>query len=164
MSNSSGKKAGRLVQVGSRWTGGWVIFLLLLGLGSVLVQCTPLSHQPDQVPNRPKTETFDVHEGVLRKAVERVFAKKNYPLDPTVTTEHHLQSRWVEEGSYRTMIIADLRSLKKNQTQLTLRVVLEKKGMWSEVWTPMDEIGMDAYDLLMNDVSTESYRVLYDGG
>jgi hypothetical protein len=163
MSNSSGKKAERTVQVGSRWTGGLFIILLLLGLGSI-VHCTPLSHQPEQVPNRPKTETFDVKEDVLRKAVERVFAKKNYQLDPKETTAHHLQSRWVEEGSYRTKILADLRSLKKNQTELTLRVLLEKKGMWSEVWTPMDEIGMDVYDLLMNDVSTESYRVLYEGG
>ncbi|HVO83839.1 MAG TPA: hypothetical protein VMU60_05390 [Syntrophobacteria bacterium] len=149
----------------SRRTGGWVIFLLLLGLGSVVVQCSqPLSHQPDQVPNRPRTETFDVNEGVLRKAVERVFAKKSYPLDPQVTTAHHLQSRWVEEGFYRAMLIADLSSLKKNQTELTLRVLLEKRGMWSKVWSPTDEIGMDTYDLLMNDVSTESYRVLYEGG
>jgi hypothetical protein len=164
MSNSSGKKAERAVQVGSRWTGGWIIILLLLGLGFVIVQCTPLSHDTEQVPNRPVTKTFDVNEEALRKAVERVFAKKNYQIDPERSTAHHLQSGWLEEGSYRTMIAADLRSIKRSQSELTLRVLLEKKGGWSEIWAPMDEIGIDVYDLLMDDVSMESYRVLYDGG
>jgi len=164
MSNSSGKKARRAVQVGSRWAGGWIIILLLVGMGFVIVQCTPLSHEAEQVPNRPVTRTFDVNEEMLRKAVERVFAKKNYQLDPERTTAHHLQSRWLEEGSYRTMIIADLRSIKRSQSEVTLRVLLEKKGTWSEIWVPMDEIGIDVYDLLMDEVSMESYRVLYDGG
>jgi len=164
MSNSSGKKAERAVQVGPRLTGGWSIIFLLLGMGLVILQCTPLSHEVEQVPNRPVTKTFDVNEDVLRKAVERVFVKKNYQLDPERCTAHHLQSRWLEEGSYRTMITADLRSIKRSQSELTLRVLLEKKGTWSKVWAPMDEIGVDVYDLLMDDVSMESYRVLYDGG
>ncbi|MGE5312304.1 MAG: hypothetical protein ACM3MN_11235 [Nitrospirota bacterium] len=164
MSNSSGKKAERAVQVGSWWTGGWIIILLLVGMGFVIIQCTPLSQEVEQVPNRPVTRTFDVNEEMLRKAVERVFAKKNYQLDPERTTAHHLQSRWLEEGSYRTMIIADLRSIKRSQSEVTLRVLLEKKGAWSEIWAPMDEIGIDVYDLLMDEVSMESYRVLYDGG
>jgi len=163
MSNSSGKKAERAVQMGSRWTGGWII-LLLLGMGLVILQCTPLSQEMELVPNRPVTKTFDVNEDVLRKAVERVFVKKNYQLDPERTTVHHLQSRWLEEGSYRTMITADLRSMKRSQGELTLRVLLEKKGTWSEIWAPMDEIGVDVYDMLMDEVSMESYRVLYDGG
>ena len=50
MSNSSGKKAERAVQVGSWWTGGWIIILLLVGMGFVIVQCTPLSHEAEQVP------------------------------------------------------------------------------------------------------------------
>jgi hypothetical protein len=118
----------------------------------------------EQVPNRPVTKTFDVNEEVLRKAVERVFAKKNYQVDPQRSTAHHLESRWYEEGSYRTMITADLRAIRRSQSELTLRVFLEKKGTWSDIWAPMDEIGVDVYDLLMDDVSLESYRVLYDGG
>jgi hypothetical protein len=149
--------------MGSRWPGGWII-LLVLGMGLVISQCTPLSYEMEQVPNRPVTKTFDVNEEVLRKAVERVFAKKSYQVDPERTTVHHLQSRWLEEGSYRTMITADLRSIKRSQSELTLRVLLEKKGTWSEIWAPMDEIGVDVYDMLMDDVSMESYRVLYDGG
>jgi hypothetical protein len=164
MSNSSGKKAEMAVQVGSRWTGGWIVILLLLGMGTVIIHCTPLSHEVEQMPNRPVTKAFDVNEEILRKAVERVFAKKNYQLDPEQTTAHHLQSSWLEEGSYRTMIMADIRSTKRSQSELTLRVLLEKKGAWSEIWAPMDEIGIDVYDLLMDDVSMESYRVLYDGG
>jgi len=164
MPNPSGNRADKAIQVGSRRTLGWIAILLLLNLGSVIVQCTPLSREVEQVPNRPVTKAFDVNEGVLRKAVERVFAKKNYQLDPERSTAHHLQSRWLEEGSYRTMIIADLRSIKRSQSEVTLRVLLEEKKTWSEIWAPMDEIGIDVYDLLMDDVSIESYRVLYDGG
>jgi hypothetical protein len=164
MSNSSGRRADRAVQVGSRRTLGWIIILLVINLGPVIVQCTPLSNDMQQVPNRPVTRTFEVNEEVLRKAAERVFAKKHYQLDPERTTVHHLQSRWLEQGSYRTMIIADLRSIKRSQSELTLQVLLEKKKTWSEIWAPMDEIGTDVYDLLMDDVSMESYRVLYDGG
>jgi hypothetical protein len=164
MSNSSGRRADRAVRVGSRRPLGWVLIFLLFNLSSVIVQCTPLSHEAEQVPNRPVTKSFDVKEEVLRKAVERVFAKKHYQLDPERSTAQHLQSRWLEEGSYRSMIIADLRSIRRNQSELTLRVLLEKKKTWSEIWAPMDEIGIDVYDLLMDDVSMESYRVLYDGG
>jgi hypothetical protein len=164
MSNSSGRGTDRGVPVRSRRPRVWIIIFLLVNLGAVVVQCTPLSQEARQMPNRPVTKGFDVNEDVLRKAVERVFAKKHYQLDPERSTLHHLQSRWLEEGSYRTIIIGDLRSIKRNQSDLTLQVLLEKKKTWSDVWVPMDEIGIDVYDLLMDDVSMESYRVLYDGG
>ena len=138
--------------------------LLLLGIGLVVVHCAPLSYEMEQMPNRPVTRTFEVKEEVLRKSVERVLAKKRYELDPERSTLHHLESRWLQDGSYRSMITAELRSLKRNQSELTLRVLLEQKGMWSDTWTPMDKIGIDVYDMLMDHVSTESYRVLYEGG
>jgi hypothetical protein len=162
MSNSSPGTAARAAQTGFRSAGKWIF--LLLGIGFLAVHCTPLSEVPEQAPNRPATRTFDVKEQVLRKAVERVFAKKNYQLDSERSTRDHVQSKWLEEGSWRTMITAELRALKRNQTELTLYVLFEKKGAWSEIWAPMDEIGIDVYDLLMDEVSMESYRVLYDGG
>jgi hypothetical protein len=124
----------------------------------------PLSNDPERVPNRPVTRRFDVREEVLRKAVERVLVKKNYVLDPGQSTPHHVRTKWLQDGSYRSMATADLRSLKRSESELTLRVLFEKKGVMSETWTPLDEIGSDTYDMLMDDVSLETYRVLYDGG
>lgn len=163
MSNSSRRTLARADRTRLRWMGGWII-LLLLGISLLALHCTPLSHELEMVPNRPVTRTFEVREELLRKAVERVIAKKSYQVDPERSTAHHVQSKWLEEGLYRSMIAAELRSSRRNQSELTLRVLLEKKGTWSEIWRPFDEIGVDVYEMLMDEVSMESYRVLYDGG
>jgi hypothetical protein len=124
----------------------------------------PLSYYPERVPNRPVTRSFDVREEVLRKAVERVLINKNYVLDPEQSTAHQVRTKWLHDGSYRSMAIADLRPLKRSESELTLRVLFEEKGFMSEVFNPLDEIGSDTYDMLMDEVSLEAYRVLYDGG
>jgi len=124
----------------------------------------PLSDAREQVPNRPVTRSFDVREEVLRKAVERALVKKNYLLDPEQSTPHHVQTKWLHDGSYRSMAIADLRVLKRSESELTLRVLFEEKGFMSGRWDPVDEIGSDTYDMLMDEVSLEAYRVLYEGG
>jgi hypothetical protein len=105
-----------------------------------------------------------VREEVLRKAVERVLINKNYVLDPEQSTAHQVRTKWLHDGSYRSMAIADLRPLKRSESELTLRVLFEEKGFMSEVFNPLDEIGSDTYDMLMDEVSLEAYRVLYDGG
>jgi hypothetical protein len=124
----------------------------------------PLSYYPERVPNRPVTRSFDVREEVLRKAVERVLVGKDYVLDPEQSTPHHVRTKWLYDRSYRSMAIADLRSLKRSESEMTLRVLFEEKGFMSERWDPVDKIGSDTYDMLMDEVSLEGYRVLYEGG
>lgn len=148
---------------GLRRRGGRIL-PLLFAAGLLLAHCMPLSQYPERVPNRPVTRSFDVKEEVLRKAVERVLIKKSYVLDPEQSTAHQVRTKWLHDGSYRSMAIADLRSLKRSESELTLRVLFEEKGFMSERWDPVDKIGADTYDMLMDEVSLEGYRVLYEGG
>jgi hypothetical protein len=163
MSNSRRSADSTCAPDGLRWRGRRIL-PLLFAVSLLLAHCMPLSNELDRVPNRPVTRSFDVKEEVLRKAVERVLVRKNYVLDPGQSTAHHIRTKWVQDGSYRSMAVADLRSLKRSESELTLRVLFEKKGFMSETWNPLDEIGVDTYDMLMNDVSMETYRVLYEGG
>jgi hypothetical protein len=163
MSNSQRNADRAGVPTGLRWRGGRIL-ALLWALNLLLLQCMPLSETGETVPNYPATMSFGVKETVLRKAVERALVKKNYVLDREQSTPHQVRTKWLQEGSYRTMAVADLRALKKSESELTLRVLLEKQGFFSETWKPVDEIGSDTYNRLMDDISLEADRVLYEGG
>lgn len=163
MSNSRRSLDRTAAPDGLKRRGGRIL-LLLLAVSFLLVHCMPFSESPDRVPNRPVTRSFDVREEVLRKAVDRVLVKKNYVLDPEQSTPHRVRTKWLHDGNYRSMAIADLRSLKRNESELTLRVLFEEKGFMSDAWNPVDKIGSDTYDMLMDEVSLENYRVLYEGG
>ncbi|UCG13239.1 MAG: hypothetical protein JSU72_01740 [Deltaproteobacteria bacterium] len=125
--------------------------------------CTPLSHREESVPNRPVTKAFKARPDVLRKAVERALVNKNYGLETERSTFEHVETGWLRDGRYRSIVKGDIRPINRERTELTLTIIVEKKSLGKEVWNPWDEVGIDTYDQLMGDVEMEIYRVLYDG-
>jgi len=101
---------------------------------------------------------------VVIKAVKRILEKKQYTLNPERTNRQHLETKWAQQSAYRNMVKADVKSLAKNRSELSVQLILEKKNFWRESWQPTDEIGKDIYDSFMDDVLMECYRVLYEGG
>ncbi|MFP3871040.1 MAG: hypothetical protein ACLFVT_09215 [Syntrophobacteria bacterium] len=143
-----------------RFTGRLIV--LLVGAILCLNQCACLGGRLGTVPNRPVTRTFDTRLEVLRKAVASVLAKEHFILDPEKTTAFHLQTDWLQDGRYRSMAKADLQELGRNQSKLTLELIVQKKALWGESWQEVDDIGRWAYEDLMEAVVMEVYRVLYD--
>ncbi len=114
------------------------------------------------VPNRPEKKVFKIKPDVLKEAVERVLGKKKFTLDANQSNELHLQTKWLEDQSYRSRVVADIKPLSRTKSELTLMMYLEKKLVFLNKWKPMDEIGEDTYSIMLGDIEMECYRVLYD--
>jgi hypothetical protein len=140
-----------------------LLCLLLLCLPSFLTHCTkPLTHRQETVANKPQEKVLRLKSDVVKEAVERVLEKKKFTLDDKQSNELRVQTEWLEDNGYRSMAVVELKPLKKNHTQLKVRLQLEKKLMFRNEWEPMDEIGQDTYRIMINDIEMECYRVLYD--
>lgn len=114
------------------------------------------------VANQPETKVFKTNPDVLREAVERVLKKKKFSLNAERSDQLHLQTEWLEDGRYRSMIKAEIKPVSRSRTELTLHQLLEKKRLFKEEWEPMDVVGEDTYRMWMGDIEMEAYRVLYD--
>jgi hypothetical protein len=166
LSTQNSRKKSTATWVRTRWDCSGrrlLLFLLLLGLAILLDQCsTPGSHRQEMVANRPQKKVFKVKPDVVKEAVERVLEKKKFTLDAKQSNEVHIETEWLEDGGYRTMAVADIKPLSKGQTNLKVRLQLEKKLMFRNEWEPMDEIPEDTYKIMLSDIELECYRVLYD--
>jgi hypothetical protein len=100
---------------------------------------------------------------IIREAVKRVLDKKKFFLDEEQSNSLYIQSEWLEEGRYRSMVKAALKPLERSRTEVRLQILVEKKGVFKDDWEPADEIGIDVYRSFLDDVEMEGYRVLYDG-
>jgi hypothetical protein len=114
------------------------------------------------VDNRPEKKVFRMKPDVVREAVKRALEKKKFAMDSTQSNELHVETEWLEDGGYRSRVVADLSRLDRSKTELSLMIYLEKKLVFLDKWKPMDEIGEDTYRILMGDIEMECYRVLYD--
>ncbi len=140
-----------------------LLFLLLLSMPAFLAYCTkPLTHRQEMVANRPQKKVFRLKPDVVREAVERVLEKKKFTLDTRQGNELHIQTEWLEDVGYRSMVVADIKPLSRNKTELKLQMFLEQKLVFRDKWKPMDEIGEDTYKIMLSDIELECYRVLYD--
>lgn len=140
-----------------------LLFLLLLSMPAFLAHCTkPLTHRQEMVANRPQTKVFRLKPDVVREAVKRALEKKKFTLDTRQTNELHIQTEWLEDGGYRSMIVADIKPLARSKTELKLQMFLEQKLVFRDQWKPLDEIGEDTYKIMLSDIEMECYRVLYD--
>lgn len=139
-----------------------LMFLLLLSMVSLMAYCTrSMSQGQEMVPNRPETKVYKIKADVLREALD-VYAEKNkFQVDTERSSPLHLQTEWLEDGRYRTMLVADIKPLSRNKTELKLQMFLEEKPMFQDKWKPIDEIGVDTYRRMLGDIELECYRVLY---
>ncbi len=162
--NSRKTRMGSWVRVRSDGNGrSLLLFLLLLSMPAFLAYCTkPLTHRQEMVANRPQKKVFKFKPDVVKEAVERVLEKKKFYLDTRQTNELHIQTEWLEDGGYRSMVVADIKQLARSKTELKLQMFLEQKLVFRDKWKPMDEIGEDTYKIMLSDIEMECFRVLYD--
>ena len=105
---------------------------------------------------------IDVQSSVVMKALVRVLADKNFKVNAARTNQQSLETEWLQDGSYRSMVQAEVLPLEKYRSQLKVTLLLQKKAFLKESWQPVDKIDKTVYKEFMNDVLIESYRVLYD--
>lgn len=96
------------------------------------------------------------------KALVRVLTDKKFKVNAERTSGQSLETEWLQDGSYRSMVLAEVFPLEKYRSRLKITLLLQKKTFLQESWQPMDKIDKTIYKDFMNDVLIESYRVLYD--
>ena len=162
--NSRKTGLGSWVSCRSAGSGGsLLLFLLVMSMSILLVYCTkPLSQGRENVPNRPETKVFKFKSDVLRQGLERYMAKNKFTVDTEKSSPLRVQTEWLADGGYRTMLVADMKPLSKSKTELRLQMFLEQKRMFQDQWQPSDEIGEDTYRRMLGDIEMECFRVLYN--
>jgi len=121
-------------------------------------------HAPSETPvlNQAETKIFDFQSAVVMQALVRVLTEKKFKVNADRTGRQSLETEWLQDGSYRSMVQAEVLPLEKYRSQLTITLLLQKKAFLQESWQPQDKIDKTVYNDFMNDVLIESYRVLYD--
>lgn len=113
--------------------------------------------------NRPETSIIDVRSSVLMKALVRVLSEKKFVINTERSSGQNLETEWLQDGSYRSMVQAEVLPIDRYRSQLKVNLLLQKKTFLRESWQPMDKIDRTVFSKFINDVVIESYRVLYDG-
>ena len=144
------------------WGRNLFFHIILFGISILLINCSPHSSVHRSAPNKPETRAFDMEPDTIIKGVKRVLAIKKFNLSAGQTSRYFLQTEWLQDGKYRSMVQAEVKPLGKNRSELTVHIHLQKKNMWQESWQPVGEIGKNIYDDFLDDVQIESYRALYD--
>lgn len=141
------------------------VLSLLLAFAVCLFLFTACAlNTPSQTPviNRPETKVIDVQSSVVMKALVRVLAEKKFSINAGRTNGRSLETEWLQDGPYRSMVLAEVLPLDKYRSQLKVTLLLQKKRFLQETWQPLDRIDKTVYKDFMNDVLIECYRVLYD--
>ena len=139
------------------------MLVVSLAMVALLTSCLPLTHRQETGPNRPESRILPAKLDVVREATRRALINKNYSLEVEQDSPPHLQTGWLKEEQYRSMVRADFAEKTKNRTELTLQLTIQKKKLLGDEWEQSDEVPVDAYRILMGDIEMEVYRVLYDG-
>ena len=160
---NSRKRSGRRRRFSATDDNAVLWFILSAGLLTLLVCCAPLSDTPVAVVNRPETRILDLNSSIAMKALKRVLNKKNYTLNSGRTDPRQVETEWLQDGLYRSMVKAEVSPLAKGRCELTFHLILQKKTVWKKSWQPVKEIEAEVYDRFADDVLMEGYRLLYDG-
>lgn len=137
-------------------------FLLTIAL-VCMAGCTISDPLARPVVNKPEARMYEIKSSVVVKAVKKVLQNKKFSLDPAHSTAPRLETEWLQERSFRSRIVADIRPVSKNSSELKLQIFLEKQSTWQKTWQAVDKIGDRAYHEFFDDVQMECYRVIYDG-
>jgi len=142
-----------------------IIFLPIALLCTLLLFTACAQNTPSQTPalNQPESQIIDIQSSVVMKALLRVLADKKFKVNAERTNKQSLETEWLQEGSYRSMVQAEVLPLEKYRSQLKMNLLFQKKPFLQKTWQPVDKIDKTVCDEFMNKVLIESYRVLYDG-
>lgn len=149
---------GRFPLVRCKHMPNLILILVLFSLNA----CA--SNAPSRTPvlSQPETQIIDFQSSVVMKALLQVLTEKRFSINAGKTHGLSLETDWLQDGSYRSMVLAEVQPLDKFRSRLKVNLLLQKKGFLSETWQPVDKIDKTVYKSFMNDVLIESYRVIYD--
>jgi len=138
--------------------------MLFAVVGMLMLPTACVYHSPSlsAVPNEPESKVFEAQASVVMKALARVLNEKKFKVKAATADDRRLETEWLQDGSYRSRVLAEILPLDKYRSELTVYLTIEKRPFLRDAWEPLDKIDKTVYRDFMNDVLIECYRVMYD--
>ena len=134
---------------------GIILFCLLLGLS--LAACRELA--PETVlPEKatPNTRIFSSNEKFIARAIARVAKDRGFEGVKVKSDNSGVETDFVEQGEWRSKIIASIEKISRQEREVTVTVITEKKS--SLGWEPRKMMGKEQYEQLFGEIEMQIYR------
>ncbi len=145
---------------GSRFIG-----LAILFLSAFLYHCISTVDRgevPEAAPEPEKAiQVFDADEKVVLRAITRVLKDRGLGDSKVEADTGRLETDYMVQGDWRTRVVANTKKISRNETEVALAVITEKKS--SSGWQPKQLMGREQYDKLFQEIEMQIYREWYRG-
>jgi hypothetical protein len=136
---------------------GIIFFCLWIGVS--LTACRELAPEtvlPDE--GTKNTRILHFNEKVIARAIARVARDQGFVGVKVESGNKRVETDYVEQGEWRTKIIATIEKISRQEREVTVLVVTEKKS--SAGWEPRKMMGKEQYDKLFGEIEMQAYREL----
>ncbi len=145
--------------------GGRFIGLAIFILSAFLFHCMPMvdrEQAPDAASEPEKaTQVFDADEKVVLKAITRVLKDRGFGDSKVEADKGRLETDYLVQADWRTRVIANVKRISRNETEVALAVITEKNS--SSGWQPKQLMGREQYEKLFSEIEMQIYREWYKG-
>jgi hypothetical protein len=145
--------------------GGRLTSLAILILSAFLFHCISAvdrEHAPDAAPEPEKAiQVFEADEKVVLKAITRVLRDRGFGESKVEADRGRLETDYMVQADWRTRVIATVKKISRNETEVALAVITEKKS--SSGWQPKQLMGREQYDKFFREIEMQIYREWYKG-
>ncbi len=133
--------------------------LLCVWIGLSLSACRELAPEtvlPDKAT--PNTRIFSINEKAIARAIARVAKERGFTWVNVKSDNSRVETDYAEEGDWRTKIIATIEKVSRQDREVTVSVITEKKS--SGGWEPRKMMGKEQYDTIFGEIEMQAYREL----
>ncbi len=117
---------------------------------------------PDAASEPEKaTQVFDADEKVVLKAITRVLKDRGFGDSKVEADKGRLETDYLVQADWRTRVIANVKRISRNETEVALAVITEKNS--SSGWQPKQLMGREQYEKLFSEIEMQIYREWYKG-
>jgi hypothetical protein len=145
--------------------GGRLIGLAIFFLSAFLFHCISTvdrGEAPDAAPEPEKAiQVFDADEKVVLRAITRVLKDRGFGDSKVEAEKGRLETDYMVQADWRTRVVANVKKISRNETEVALAVITEKKS--SAGWQPKQLMGREQYDKLFREIEMQIYREWYKG-
>jgi len=145
---------------GSRFIG-----LAILFLSAFLFHCISTVDRgevPEAAPEPEKAiQVFDADDKVVIRAITRVLKERGFGDSKVEANTSRLETDYMVQGDWRTRVVANIKKISRNETEVAMAVITEKKS--SSGWQPKQLMGREQYDKLFREIEMQIYREWYRG-
>jgi hypothetical protein len=145
--------------------GGRLIGLGIFILSAFLFHCIPTADrgQVSDAAGEPEKaiQVFEADEKVVRRAVIRVLKDRGFGDSKVEADRGRLETDYMVQSDWRTRVVATIKKISRNETEVALAVITEKKS--SSGWQPKQLMGREQYDKFFREIEMQIYREWYKG-